>query len=333
MAVSGGVIISPTTRPLFIMISSRSTNNLAVLLVVSIAVSILSSSYCNAFTSPTQNFAISHKTTQYTTATSSSSLLRSSVSSNANNTKQKKNVIVISPPGGIGEITSLNTAKLGGNVKWFVVRAPQSNFKGNTASRTNNNNDGQIALTTETLNIIQKSGGSIDFAGASADTLVTSLNEEDGLVLSNSALSGLASWLSSNDSSSSGEEYSIICTYDGALDEKKRVQQYKSPEELEMTLDEEKLIKNGIRLAARQALSTIGNSGSCEKIALLSANEEELVSNTQDDEEEKGGLLGNLFGGKNKGNYIPSSLGDALGGLSSIVRYGELFGAPESSVR
>jgi len=216
-------------------------------------------------------------------------------------------------------------------------RAPQSNFKGNTA-RTNNNNDGQIALTTETLNIIQKAGGSIDFAGASADTLVTSLNEENGLVLSNSALSAMSSWLSSNDSSSSansGEEYSIICTYDGAIDEKKRVQQYKSPEELEMNLDEAKLIKNGIRLAARQALSTIGGSGSgCEKIALLSANEEELVSPQDDSEEEKeGGLLGNLFGGKNKGDYIPSSLNDALGGLSSIVRYGELFGAPESSVR
>jgi len=154
--------------------------------------------------------------------------------------------------------------------------------------------------------------------------------------LSNSALSGLASWLSSNDSSVSanGEEYSIICTYDGALDEKKRVQQYKSPEELEMNLDEEKLIKNGIRLAARQALSTIGNSGSCEKIALLSANEEELVSpQDEEEEEEGGGLLGSLFGGKNKGNTIPSSLNDSLGGLSSIVRYGELFGAPESSVR
>jgi len=224
-------------------------------------------------------------------------------------------------------------------VKWFVVRAPQSNFKGNTA-RTSTN-DGQIALTTETLNVIEKAGGSIDFAGASADTLIQSLNEEDGLVLSNIALSSLASWLSSssNDSSggaNSGEEYSIICTYDGALDEKKRVQQYKSPEELEMNLDEEKLIKNGIRLAARQALSTVksGGGSGCEKIALLSANEEELVSNTQDEEEESGGgLLGNLFGGNKKGNIIPSSLGDALDGLSSIVRYGELFGAPESSVR
>ena len=31
---------------------------------------------------------------------------------------------------------------------------------------------------------------------------------------------------------------------------------------------------------------------------------------------------------------IPSSLNDALGGgLTTVVRYGELFGAPESSVR
>jgi len=127
VAVSGGGRLLPTTttRLLFIMISSRSTNNLTVLLVVSIAVAVLSNSYCNAFTSPTQNFAISHKTPRYT-ATSSSSLLRSSLTSNTNNTKQKKNVIVISPPGGIGEITSLNTAKSGGHVKWFVVRKVRS---------------------------------------------------------------------------------------------------------------------------------------------------------------------------------------------------------------
>lgn len=212
---------------------------------------------------------------------------------------------------------------------YFQISAPSPKSSSRDSSSTATNNK-QIALTTETLNAISNSGGSMDFAGSSADDLCNLENEST----TNSALSAMSSWL--QESKGDSNEYSVICTYDGALQEKQRVAQFKSPEELELSIDEEEMIKSGIRLAARKVIQTIERCDS--KIGLLAANEENVMMGEHDDANENGGvvggLIGDLFGGnKNKLN-IPSTLYDALGGkLTTVVRYGELFGAPESSVR
>ena len=260
-------------------------------------------------------------------------------SSSSSSSSANKNVIVISPPGGLGEITSINSAKLGGHVKWFVVSASQQQQQ-----------QQQIALTSETLNTISNSGGSLDFAGASADTLLC--NDGGGIdssSSSNSALSAMSSWLLTNkEGDTNTKSSSIICTYDGALEEKKRINSYKSQEEIESSLNNEDiLIKNGIKLAARMAVNTLSsnNNGgkSFEMIALLSATEEVGMMSVDDNNDSKGGennggvggFIGELFGGgKDNTVDIPTSLNGALGGgLTTVVRYGDLFGAPESSVR
>lgn len=213
---------------------------------------------------------------------------------------------------------------------YFQISAPSPKSSSRDSSSIATNNK-QIALTTETLTAITNSGGSMDFAGSSADDLCNLMENES---TTNSALSAMSSWL--QESKGDSNEYSVICTYDGALQEKQRVAQFKSPEELELSIDEEEMIKSGIRLAARKVIQTIERCDS--KIGLLAANEENVMMGDDDDENENGGvvggLIGDLFGGnKNKLN-IPSTLYDALGGkLTTVVRYGELFGAPESSVR
>mmetsp|Transcript_17009 Transcript_17009/g.27629 ORF Transcript_17009/g.27629 Transcript_17009/m.27629 type:complete len:139 (+) Transcript_17009:76-492(+) len=75
-------------------------------------------------------------------------------------------VVVISPPGGIGEIASIEAARLGGSVKWFVISAPSS-----TSS--------PIALTAETLAAIEKAGGSMELAGATANNLLAPPDNND----------------------------------------------------------------------------------------------------------------------------------------------------------
>jgi hypothetical protein len=64
-------------------------------------------------------------------------------------------LVVISPPGGIGEITSLSAAKSGASIKWFVVGSSP-----------------QLKLTADSLAEIEKSGGSIEFASADGKSLV-----------------------------------------------------------------------------------------------------------------------------------------------------------------
>ena len=284
-------------------------------------------------------FALGFTPSPRTLPVHKTSFTQLSLSSSSSSASTNKNVIVISPPGGLGEITSINSAKLGGHVKWFVVSASQQQQQ-----------QQQIALTSETLNTISNSGGSLDFAGASADTLLC--NDGGGIdssSSSNSALSAMSSWLLTNkEGDTNTKSSSIICTYDGALEEKKRINSYKSQEEIESSLNNEDiLIKNGIKLAARMAVNTLSsnNNGgkSFEMIALLSATEEVGMMSVDDNNDSKGGennggvggFIGELFGGgKDNTVDIPTSLNGALGGgLTTVVRYGDLFGAPESSVR
>jgi len=233
-------------------------------------------------------------------------------------------IIVISPPGGIGEITSVESAKSGGSVRWFVVSAPSSSGDGGGE---------KIALTSETLGAIERNGGSMELAGASADSLL-SYNDDGGSGSGSSALAAMSSWLESS------VPKSVICTYDGAIEERKRIDRSMTAEEREKKGgggDVEEMIRSGVRLAAREAARAArGNGGGSKKIAILGAEEETTAMNGggEENEEKKGGgggLLGALFGGNDE-LEIPTSLVEAMDGATAIVRYGELFGAAESSV-
>ena len=92
-----------------------------------------------------------------------------------------KNLIVISPPGGVGEVTSVEAAKNGNAVKWFVVSPKSSSIK----------------LSANTLQDIETAGGSVQLAGASIEDL---LNGE--------AVSAVSTWCGSADG--------IVCTYDSS---------------------------------------------------------------------------------------------------------------------
>lgn len=249
----------------------------------------------NSFTTPTSPLVLSPSPNLHRGLTTS---LAASAS---------PNLVVISPPGGIGEITSIEAARLGGSVKWFVVSAPEAE----SASGT------KLALTAETLAAIEKSGGSLDLAGATADSLLASPDEKSG---TNSALNAMASWCGSGSSVNS-----IICTYDGADDEKRRVDQAKSAEQREKGANDElESIRGGIRVAAREAV----RSTSGKKIALLAAGDE-LMEDGEEEEKNGPGFLAGLFGGN--GLEVPDSLDEAMEGNTLVIRYGELFGAPESS--
>merc|ERR1711966_261554 len=88
----------------------------------------------------------------------------------------------------------------------------------------------------------------------------------------------------------------------------------------------EELVRCGIRVAAQQAVV----AGNPRKVAVLATGEEIVVA--QKDDDQKGGISGliaGLFGG-NEVN-IPKSMAEAMKGDVSVIRYGELFGAAESS--
>jgi len=207
-------------------------------------------------------------------------------------------VVVISPPGGVGEICSIESAKLGASVKWFVVSAPSKEGGPNQ----------NIALSSATLSAMDEAGGSFELAGATSDSLLSSDDR--------SSTSAIQSWCASSGS--------IIVTYDGVSEEKKRVESELTTEERRDAPDSVELLLSAIRVAARQAAGVC--NGDVTKVALLGLNEDTV---DEKDEKKGPGLLGGLFGGNDDG--VPASLDEALNGATSTIRYGELFGASESS--
>jgi len=85
------------------------------------------------------------------------------------------------------------------------------------------------------------------------------------------------------------------------------------------------VMMDAIKIAAKEASGSVSSQGM--KIAILSAD---LIGSEEENEEEKGGgLLGGIFGGNQV--VVPSSLVSAMGNNVATLRYGELFGLPESS--
>jgi hypothetical protein len=195
---------------------------------------------------------------------------------------EAKSLIVISPPGGVGEVAAVKAAAMGSSVRWFVV------------SKEANQN---VVLSQAALDNIAEAGGSVELAGADAESLL--LPAEDP----KSAISAVAKWCGSADG--------IACAFDGVA------------EGGEMT----GTWKNAIKLAAKQVAPSVSGC----KLAILSA----LEGQEEDQKEEKGGLgglVGSLVGGEKA--KVPATLAEALGPNPSniaILRHGELFGMPESS--
>ena len=282
------------------------------------------------------------------------------LATSSNNDNGNNNVVVvISPPGGIGEMTSIEAARLGGAVKWFVVSAPTT-----TSTTTSKSSSAaaaaasvkQVSLTAETLTAIEMAGGSLELAGASAESLLaaaatttTTTTNAGSSSSSNSALSAMASWCANSNC--------IISTYDNGMSSSassgmNTLMTMNNGQENTNYYDNTILeLRAAIRLATREAAAGMKKSSSSSKdkknvngIAILPTGVEEEET-TNDDASSGGGsgLFGiDFFGGKDKASepMVPTTLLDAIGkhhggdgsGSSSVIRYGELFGAPESSV-
>lgn len=208
-------------------------------------------------------------------------------------------VIVISPPGGIGEITVLESAKNGDSVKWFVVSSDSANYKYD------------VSICGETMSAVQKAGGSLELAGADCADLLSREGE---------AMDAVSEWCAGR---------VLVCTYDGADEEGRRSVVANGGEG--GAAEKASAIRRGIRAAARRAASASVNA---VKIAAL-YSEDEPISTMDNGNEKKGGgggLLDNLNLFKSNNRDVPDTLAEALDGQVSVVRYGELFGAAESSV-
>ena len=112
---------------------------------------------------------------------------------------------------------------------------------------------------------------------------------------------------------------------DGAEEEKRRADRTKSADERDSG-NEDKMIRSSIRVAAKEAVGVAAPGVS--RIAILSAEEE--MGDGEVAEQKAPGLLQGLFGGN--AVQIPDTMSEAMQGATAIVRHGELFGAPESSV-
>ncbi len=245
------------------------------------------------------------------TLKSTRTLITSNLQSNVRTSNMQmsangQNIVVISPPGGVGEVAAVQAAQMGSSVKWFVVSPPSQ-----TSSA--------VSISSEAIQSIEGKG-SLELAGASAETLLLPLDDPS------SAIKAVSTWCANANG--------IICTVDGieeAVMDAARVPgasaKQVDPAELRKNND---LVSDAIKVAAKEACST---SSSTMKVAVMPAEMDipkKSRKNADDDESEEGGnFLSSLFGG-NKVD-VPKTLSKAMN-PSATLRYGELFGIPESSV-
>jgi len=237
----------------------------------------------------------------FTLPTTGITVRSSSISSSSQ--LQMSNVVVISPPGGIGEVAAVKAAKMGSSVRWFVITPPSS-----TAT---------VALSGSTMDSIAKDGkgtGSVELAGAQADSLLLPTDD------SASALSAVSTWCGSNLDG-------IICVYDGVEESITAANNVPGAKPMDggEVFKTRTAMMDAIRVAAKEASAGVVRDG--VKVALLPFEKEKTGG-----EEEDSGLafLGSLLGGNKV--EIPSTLSAALGSNNLVtVRYGDLFGIPESS--
>ena len=269
----------------------------------------------------------------FTSSTSTAHRLLLSLSSKSTTTTnshlyaENPKLVVVSPPGGVGEVAAVKAATQGAQVQWFVVSPPPSKdpTTTTTSSSSSQSSSDQVVLSQQALQQIADAGGKVELAGADAASLL--LPQDDA----SSAMAAVATWCRA--AAGGG----LVCTYDGAEDSKTK--RTVKQEELER----EATWKNAIKVAAQQASRAVGTTTQKQqpsyKVAILSADEAvDTVSEETDDSSKKGGnLLGALFKGKVE---IPETLAAAMCGEQEsesssnnllTLRYGQLFGTPESS--
>lgn len=235
------------------------------------------------------------------------------------------NLILISPPGGIGQITAVNAAKYGSTVQWFVISPPSQYQSANVQQ-----------ITPLALQEIQENDGVLQIAGANADTLLMN-KEEEG-----SSLDAVSTWCNSAFSSAAAAAAgnnniptSLIVTMDGidaacntiipTLDpaDKDKFNPIKFKQEY----------MDAIKVATKEVTSA-SNAAKFGRKVVIVPSDMDLEVGEGEEENEGGGLLGNLFG---KGVAVPKTLKSAMNvgasgsGNFAIIRYGELFGIPDSS--
>ena len=296
----------------------KMTKTMLLLVVITVLSSLAATS--DAFLAPKAANTITPPS--LLSSSSSSSWLSSSSSSGDG---AATTITVISPPGGLGEMSAIESARLGGRVRWFVVSPPSSSSSSPTTA---------VSLASETLDAIGRSGGSLEFAGASADDL---LSDAGG------ALGAVKSWCAGSGS--------VVCTYDGASIAVAAAALASSSSgggAGAAVVDAESAVgamRAGIRLAAREATRGVtGGRGIGAAIAILAAGEE---SDDGGGGDAGGGVVGGfgsmlagLVGGDRKEGGSTTALLRTLseavtvgGGAATVIRFGDLFGAPESSVR
>lgn len=201
-------------------------------------------------------------------------------------------LVVVSPPGGVGEVAAVKAASMGASVRWFVVGS------GDEGEQK------QVILAPYALEEIAEAGGEVQLAGADAPDLLLAASDPQ------SAIPAVSTWCGTADS--------LVCAFDASLPSKK------SPE----AAAKEKLWKAAVKVAAREA--SAGISG--KKIAVLAADD-----NPGDETEEGGGGVGGFVGGflkKGEKVEVPETLATAMANDPTTIislRYGQLFGIPESS--
>jgi hypothetical protein len=157
-----------------------------------------------------------------------------------------KSLVVLSPPGGVGEVAAVKAAIMGGSVKWFVISGADG--KGTA-----------VSFPTETLEEVKAAGGSVELAGADAQSLLDA-----------SAIPAFRQWCGGADG--------MICTMDGVSGIK--------------TKDDDPVTtwQNAIKVAAKEASANIRGM----KLAVLPADEDDDA----DAQSSEGTLLSSLFGKK-----------------------------------
>jgi len=194
-------------------------------------------------------------------------------------------------------VVAVKAATMGAAVKWFVVSPPTTADAPATQD--------QVVLSQQALKEIADAGGKVELAGSDSSNILLPQDDQQ------SAIRALSAWC--------GVADTIICTYDG-VDIKDKKQENE---------DRKVVWKNAIKVAAAEATRSVSGN----KIAILSADE--AVVSTDDGEDGKGGIgsvVGSLFGNK---MTIPASLAEAMAPQGAdntlTLRYGQLFGTPESS--
>lgn len=221
-----------------------------------------------------------------------------------------KNIVVISPPGGIGEVSAVESAKRGASVRWFVISPPDSS-----------SSFSKVALSEDVLQQIDAAGGKIEFAGSDANGLLTSPDSDP-----NSSIPAISTWCGKSDGIISSTD--VIYLED----------QLKQQNEV-MDFNTLQMIQNAIKVATKEASKMCANDG--VRVAVTSIQDLETDLDTNDGNNGDGtkkNPVTQVFSSLLDGGKVPvpTSLTEAMSGTSMTnvvrLRHGQLFGLPESSV-